>query len=118
MVCESEASPRFDLGKSAVVSRPAENHLLTFGDLVSFLSTIHHSSETLSTSSYVNMARPKITLYVDTVSPFAYIAYHLLRVSNTPTCKATKSCSCLLVVRMTLSSRIATLLTYPSSLVG
>ncbi|KAL2160280.1 hypothetical protein VTH06DRAFT_1453 [Thermothelomyces fergusii] len=25
------------------------------------------------------MARPKITLYVDTVSPFAYLAYHILR---------------------------------------
>ncbi|KAL2185346.1 thioredoxin-like protein [Thermothelomyces heterothallicus CBS 203.75] len=25
------------------------------------------------------MARPKITLYVDTVSPFAYLAYHVLR---------------------------------------
>ncbi|KAJ4307082.1 hypothetical protein N0V88_000458 [Collariella sp. IMI 366227] len=25
------------------------------------------------------MARPKITLYVDTVSPFGYIAYYLLR---------------------------------------
>lgn len=27
------------------------------------------------------MARPKITLYVDTVSPFAYEAYYILRVS-------------------------------------
>jgi len=27
------------------------------------------------------MASPKITLYVDTVSPFAYEAYWLLRVS-------------------------------------
>ncbi len=26
------------------------------------------------------MARPKITLYVDTVSPFAYLAYQILRV--------------------------------------
>jgi hypothetical protein len=26
------------------------------------------------------MARPKITLYVDTVSPFAYLAYYILRV--------------------------------------
>jgi hypothetical protein len=26
------------------------------------------------------MARPKITLYVDTVSPFAYEAYYILRV--------------------------------------
>lgn len=30
------------------------------------------------------MARPKITLYVDTVSPFAYVAYHILRVSCVP----------------------------------
>ncbi len=30
-----------------------------------------------------NMAsRPKITLYVDTVSPFAYEAYYILRVSS------------------------------------
>ena len=28
------------------------------------------------------MAAPKITLYLDTVSPFAYIAYYVLRVSN------------------------------------
>ena len=27
------------------------------------------------------MATPKITLYIDTVSPFAYIAYYILRVS-------------------------------------
>lgn len=27
------------------------------------------------------MGKPKITLYVDTVSPFAYIGYHILRVS-------------------------------------
>ena len=27
------------------------------------------------------MPPPSITLYVDTVSPFAYIAYHVLRVS-------------------------------------
>ena len=27
------------------------------------------------------MAPPKITLFVDTVSPFAYEAYHILRVS-------------------------------------
>jgi hypothetical protein len=30
------------------------------------------------------MAAPKITLYLDTVSPFAYIAYYVLRVSNMP----------------------------------
>lgn len=29
------------------------------------------------------MAVPKITLFVDTVSPFAYEAYHILRVSDT-----------------------------------
>ena len=29
------------------------------------------------------VARPKITLYVDTVSPFAYEAYWILRVSET-----------------------------------
>jgi hypothetical protein len=28
------------------------------------------------------MARPKITLYVDTVSPFAYLAYYILRVRH------------------------------------
>jgi hypothetical protein len=28
------------------------------------------------------MAGPKITLYVDIVSPFAYMAYYMLRVSN------------------------------------
>ncbi len=28
------------------------------------------------------MARPKITLYVDTVSPFAYLAYRILRVCS------------------------------------
>lgn len=27
------------------------------------------------------MAAPKITLYFDVVSPFAYIAFHVLRVS-------------------------------------
>ncbi len=27
------------------------------------------------------MPKPKITLYVDTVSPFAYLAYYMLRVS-------------------------------------
>jgi hypothetical protein len=30
------------------------------------------------------MARPKITLYVDTVSPFAYEAYYVLRVGDHP----------------------------------
>jgi len=34
---------------------------------------------TLPTRSFA-MARPKITLYVDTVSPFAYEAYYILRV--------------------------------------
>jgi len=29
-------------------------------------------------------ARPKITLYVDTVSPFAYEAYYILRVCRRP----------------------------------
>lgn len=29
----------------------------------------------------MSTAQPKITLYVDTVSPFAYIAYYILRVS-------------------------------------
>jgi hypothetical protein len=29
------------------------------------------------------MAKPKITLYVDTVSPFAYLAYYILRVGDT-----------------------------------
>lgn len=29
---------------------------------------------------FAGMARPKITLYVDTVSPFAYLAYYVLRV--------------------------------------
>lgn len=28
------------------------------------------------------MSAPKITLYLDSVSPFAYIAYHVLRVSQ------------------------------------
>jgi lipopolysaccharide export LptBFGC system permease protein LptF len=28
-----------------------------------------------------NMAAPKITLYYDIVSPFAHIAFHILRVS-------------------------------------
>ena len=28
------------------------------------------------------MARPQITLYVDTVSPFAYLAYYILRVCS------------------------------------
>lgn len=28
------------------------------------------------------MAPPRITLYLDTVSPFAYIAYYILRVST------------------------------------
>lgn len=32
-------------------------------------------------AAIANMARPKITLYVDTVSPFAYEAYYILRVS-------------------------------------
>ena len=32
-------------------------------------------------NSSIKMARPKITLYVDTVSPFAYEAYYILRVS-------------------------------------
>lgn len=32
------------------------------------------------TAAVVRMARPKITLYVDTVSPFAYEAYYVLRV--------------------------------------
>lgn len=31
------------------------------------------------------MGIPKITLYVDTVSPFAYIAYYILRVSKSHT---------------------------------
>jgi len=35
----------------------------------------------IATAAIANMARPKITLYVDTVSPFAYEAYHILRVS-------------------------------------
>ncbi|KAG5208352.1 hypothetical protein GY631_5710 [Trichophyton interdigitale] len=33
-------------------------------------------------STVTKMAAPKITLYVDIVSPFAYIAYHVLR--NSP----------------------------------
>jgi hypothetical protein len=32
-------------------------------------------------STNVRMAGPKLTLYVDTVSPFAYEAYYILRVS-------------------------------------
>jgi len=28
----------------------------------------------------IDGARPKITLFVDTVSPFAYVAYYILRV--------------------------------------
>ena len=28
------------------------------------------------------MSKPKLTLYVDTVSPFAYLAFHIIRVSN------------------------------------
>jgi hypothetical protein len=32
------------------------------------------------TATTAVMARPKITLYVDTVSPFAYEAYYILRV--------------------------------------
>ena len=31
---------------------------------------------------FINMARPKLTLYIDTVSPFAYLAFHLLRVRS------------------------------------
>ena len=34
-----------------------------------------------SSLSSLKMARPKITLYLDTVSPFAYEAYYILRVS-------------------------------------
>lgn len=30
------------------------------------------------------MAKPKITLYVDIVSPFAYLGYYMLRVSWAP----------------------------------
>lgn len=30
------------------------------------------------------MSGPKITLYVDIVSPFAYIAFHVLKVAFTP----------------------------------
>ena len=29
------------------------------------------------------MAKPKLTLYVDIVSPFAYLAFHLISVSIT-----------------------------------
>lgn len=35
------------------------------------------------TSISDTMAKPKITLYVDTVSPFGYIAYYVLRVGGT-----------------------------------
>lgn len=33
----------------------------------------------------VKMAAPKITLYVDTVSPFAYLAYYIFRVCSLKT---------------------------------
>lgn len=32
------------------------------------------------------MAAPKITVYLDTVSPFAYMAYYLLRVGSPDAC--------------------------------
>lgn len=32
-------------------------------------------------SGIVTMASPKIALYLDVVSPFAYMAFHILRVS-------------------------------------
>jgi hypothetical protein len=38
--------------------------------------------ESQSSNETVNvMGRPRITLYLDTVSPFGYIAYHILKVS-------------------------------------
>ncbi len=35
------------------------------------------------------MARPKLTLFVDTVSPFAYLAYRILRVCLPPSFPST-----------------------------
>jgi hypothetical protein len=43
------------------------------------LRTFTTSLRTTRTTTF-RMARPKITLYVDTVSPFAYLAYYILRV--------------------------------------
>jgi hypothetical protein len=38
------------------------------------------SKSAFTTTTAAVMTRPKITLYVDTVSPFAYEAYYILRV--------------------------------------
>jgi hypothetical protein len=43
---------------------------------------IANHSSTLAQSD--KMAVPQITLYVDIVSPFAYIAFHVLKVSLLP----------------------------------
>lgn len=40
------------------------------------VSCLYHTT----TAIKPNMAAPQITLYVDIVSPFAYIAFHVLRV--------------------------------------
>lgn len=67
------------------------------------------------------MARPKITLYVDTVSPFAYQAYYILRVWLLSCPPAGWNLGCQdkgkadRVDRMTPSSRTSTSPTSPSS---
>jgi len=38
------------------------------------------SSSSSTSGGGIDRPRPKITLFVDTVSPFAYVAYYILRV--------------------------------------
>lgn len=50
-------------------------------DISSILPIIDYLEFVISPLNHTIMAAPKITLYFDVVSPFAYIAFHALRVS-------------------------------------